>query len=71
MERAKMGRKLVALRGDVPWEKVARNVGISVSALQMYECGKRVPRDEIKMALAEYYETDVEALFFEQKVHGT
>ena len=64
MNRVEMARKLVELRNGVPREKVARDVGISVSALQMYECGKRVPRDEIKLALAAYYETCVEALFF-------
>ena len=45
-------------------EKVANDCGISVSALAMYESGKRMPRDEIKVKLARYYNTTVEALFF-------
>lgn len=36
----------------------------SVSSIAMYEAGKRVPRDEVKVALARFYGTTVEALFF-------
>ena len=61
--------KLVALRRGVPRENVSKEVGISVSALQMYECAQRVPRDEIKIALARYYKTSVEQLFFDDQVH--
>ena len=60
------GRKLLGARGDKPREMVAASVGISVSALQMYECGKRMPRDEIKKRLADYYETTVGRLFFDE-----
>ena len=66
LNREKMARRLVRLRGDKTRERVAGEVGISVSALQMYECGNRVPRDEIKMALAAYYRTSIEALFFDE-----
>lgn len=59
--------KLVSLRGDRSQTTVAAAVGISTSALAMYECGKRVPRDEIKVALAKYYNTTVGQLFFNQK----
>lgn len=38
-------------------------IGISVSALTMYETGNRIPRDEIKVKLAHYYSTSVERLF--------
>ena len=58
------GNRLTKLRGDKPQEKVAKAVGISVSALSMYEQGKRTPRDEIKVKLAEYYKTSVQYLFF-------
>jgi putative transcriptional regulator len=59
-----MAKKLVALRGDKSREEVARDNGISVSALAMYETGKRVPRDEIKLSLARYYGSSVEEIFF-------
>ena len=58
------GKKLTALRGNDSQEKVAKAVGISVSALSMYEQGKRTPRDEIKVKLAAYYNTSVQNLFF-------
>lgn len=61
--------KLIELRGDRTRESVAKQVGISVSALQMYETGHRTPRDHIKMRLAAYYEVTVEELFFTPMVH--
>lgn len=61
------GKRLVALRGDRTQEKVAKDIGISTSALAMYETEKRIPRDEIKIALAKYYGTTVEAIFFAPK----
>lgn len=45
-------------------EEVAKGCGISVSAVQMYECGQRVPRDEIKIAMANFFGTTVQDLFF-------
>lgn len=45
-------------------EYVAKSVGISISALTMYETGKRIPRDEIKMKLANFYGTDIMSIFF-------
>lgn len=58
--------KLRQARGDIPREKVARENGISVSALAMYENGARVPRDDIKIRLADYYSKTVQELFFDQ-----
>lgn len=59
-----VGKKLSILRGNKTQEKVANDCGISVSALAMYESGKRTPRDEVKVKLARYYNTTVEKLFF-------
>jgi len=63
-ERA-IGKKLATLRGDRPQEKVARDLGISVSALSMYEQGNRIPRDEVKIRIAEYYGESVQSIFFD------
>ena len=57
-------KKLIDLRGNKTREKVAKAVGISVSALQMYENGERVPRDWIKIKLADYYDVSVQYIFF-------
>ena len=52
------------LRGDRCMKEVAAAVGISISALGMYETGKRMPRDSIKMRLAAFYGKTVEEIFF-------
>lgn len=54
------------LRGDTPREQVAAACGISLSALAMYETGARMPRDEVKLALAQYYGKSVGEIFFGQ-----
>lgn len=63
--------RLVQLRGDDPREKVAEALQISVSALQMYENGQRVPRDDIKLRIAAYYNKSVQEIFFDQLTHET
>lgn len=65
MDSEKIAQKLVELRGDKTIKEVADANGISVSALSMYEAAKRIPRDEIKVRLANYYGVDVATLFFE------
>lgn len=58
------GAKLKQLRGDKTQFKVAEDLGITKSALAMYERNERVPRDEIKVRIAEYYGVTVQFLFF-------
>lgn len=65
MQSKKIGNRLTKLRGDKSQSEVARAVGISDSALSMYECGERIPRDSIKVKLAEYYGETVQAIFFD------
>lgn len=60
------GAKLKALRGDKTQKKVAEDLGITKSALAMYERDERVPRDEIKVRIAEYYGETVQFLFFSE-----
>ena len=63
------GQRLRELRGDKPQEVVAKAVGIATSALSMYETEQRVPRDAIKIKLAEYYGVTVQYLFFTPECH--
>ena len=65
------GKRLAQLRGDKSQESVAKSLGISTSALGMYETEQRVPRDEIKIMLAKFYNTTVEAIFFAPEGHDT
>lgn len=61
---AEMAKKLKALRGKKSQAKAARAIGISESALSMYEIGARIPRDETKIKIAEYYGKTVQYIFF-------
>lgn len=61
-----IAKKLIELRGDRLQGDVADAVGISRSALSMYEAGERIPRDEIKVKLARYYGLDIESIFFDE-----
>lgn len=59
-----LAERLIQARGKQSREEVAKAIGVSLSAITMYETGARVPRDEIKVKLADYYETTVQALFY-------
>lgn len=65
MNAKRIGERLVVLRGNRTQSKVAEDVGISTSALAMYEKGERIPRDNIKIRLSEYYSQPITAIFFE------
>ena len=69
MSNAEVGARLRKLRGDTPREEVAKAVNVSVSAIQMYENGARIPRDETKVKLARYYGKTIEELFFDPTPH--
>lgn len=64
MSNAKVAENLRVLRGNTPRSVVADACDISVSALQMYENGARIPRDETKKKLAAYYGSTVQDIFF-------
>ena len=64
MDAKKIGEKLKELRGKRTINEVAQALEISPSALSMYENGERVPRDVIKIKIADYYETPITDIFF-------
>ena len=65
MDASKIGEKLVSLRGEKTQAEVANALGITQESISYYENGKRIPSDEVKIKLAEYYGTTVQAIFFE------
>jgi transcriptional regulator with XRE-family HTH domain len=67
IEAKTIGDRLKKLRGDKPRDEVAKELGISYSALGMYEQGERIPRDEIKIKICDYYNVSIEDLFFSRK----
>jgi transcriptional regulator with XRE-family HTH domain len=64
MNGPQIGERLRALRGERSQKEVAEAVGVTVMAVSLYESGERIPRDEIKLKLAKYYDTDVNTLFY-------
>lgn len=64
MNKKSIAKRLIELRGKKSRETVANACGISVSALAMYEQGERIPRDDIKIRLAKYYNRSVNFIFF-------
>lgn len=67
MDAITVGKRLTELRGDRSQERVARDNNLSLSAYTKYERGERIPRDEIKIRLARYYERTVQEIFFAEK----
>lgn len=63
MDGKTIGHKLRALRGEMDAKTVADALGISTSALFMYERGERIPRDQIKKRIAQYFDQSVEEIF--------
>jgi len=64
MDAKKIGQKLRDKRGEKTLWQVAKETGLAQSTLTMYETGRRVPKDDIKVMLAGYYGTTVQDLFF-------
>ena len=59
-----IGKRLTEARGIRTRRGVAKAIGISDSRLCNYEHGLRVPPDDIKVRIAEYYGVPVEDLFY-------
>lgn len=66
LNRQAIAERLVYLRKKKKetQEEVAKAIKVSVSAITMYETAQRIPRDEIKMALAKHYGVSVKSIFF-------
>lgn len=60
-----IAERLIKLRGNKTREEVAKGANISVSTVGMYEQGRRMPRDEVKVRLAKYFKVTVQEIFFD------
>lgn len=62
----RLGNKLRKLRVDnkMTQQQLADTFGLSVSAVSMYEMGKRVPSDAIKRKYSMFFDKDIENIFF-------
>lgn len=63
------GEKLRELRGCRTATGVAKDLGISYSALLKYENDERNPSDEVKVRIANYYKKSVQSIFFAADGH--
>ena len=61
------GQKLRALRGNQTQKEIALALKITRSSWSMYERGERVPRDGIKVKIANYFGRSVQELFYDQE----
>ena len=62
------GKRLIELRGNKSQTEVAKDIGIATSTLGMYETQQRIPRDSIKIAIANYYGKTVQDIFLLRNV---
>lgn len=69
LDSKEIGKRLYELRGNIPREDMAEAIGVSVSAISMYENGERIPRDAIKVKIAEFFNKTVQEIFFDPKCH--
>jgi DNA-binding XRE family transcriptional regulator len=68
LDSAKIARRLIDLRGDRSQQQVADDLGITRAAVGMYETGERIPKDEVKAAIARYYDKTVQEIFLTENV---
>lgn len=65
MDAVSIGKKLKKLRGSTPVDELAKALGVSQSTVSMWEIGQRIPRDEMKIKIANHYGVSVESIFFD------
>ena len=66
-----IGIRLRELRGVRTRTGVAKQIGISYSALCQYEYGIKLPNDATKVKIANYYGKSVQDIFFNPKYDET
>ena len=65
-----IGNNLVMLRGIRTRRGVAKEIGIGYSTLSNYENGLRIPPDDMKMRIAEYYQKPVQEIFYPREYYN-
>lgn len=65
VDPVEIGRRLRILRGIRTRTGVAKEMGLSYSAISKYEDGRKVPNDSTKVRIADYYGTTVQHIFFD------
>lgn len=60
-----IAKRLMELRANRSQEEVTTALGISKSTWSMYENAERIPKDEIKIKIANYFNKTVQEIFFD------
>lgn len=56
-------------RKGVTQTEVAKALGVPATTYNAYETGQNVPRDDMKLKIADYYGRSVQFIFFKQITH--
>lgn len=59
-----IGEILRELRGNKTQEQISEELNVTKSSWAMYERNERVPRDEVKVRIARYFNKSVQEIFF-------
>ena len=70
MDAKIIGSQLRELRGTKSVADVAKILDISPSTWSMYENGERIPRDNIKLRICQYFHKPM-LIFFTESTHET
>lgn len=69
MDSKIIGDRLRTLRGDKSIAEIAKALDLSPSTWSMYENGERIPRDDIKLQIADYFHRPIHLIFFVDRTH--
>lgn len=64
MDRKAIGDRLKRLRGSRSQKEVADALGVTSMAISLYENGERIPSDDMKIRIAEYFNRSVAFIFY-------
>lgn len=66
MDNMKIAGRLKAIRkGKFTQVELSKELGLSKSAVGMYESGERIPSDDIKVKYSQLFGVSVQSLFFD------
>ena len=64
MDKESIGKRLIELRGERTQSEIAKEIDVGQSTYAMYETGKRIPSDAVKIKIANLYGKTVQEIFF-------
>lgn len=68
MEALKIADKISKLRmkKGISKTQMADDLGLTVASISYYEKGERIPSDEVKIKMANYFGKSVQEIFFDE-----